>query len=139
MEDGIKNDEINRLIFSMHRLGCTYHRLHFPENVLLEIKLVISKGRWWDWLPDWAQLLRDFAKEIESASRACGMNRIDLTRRLLEISPSLEEEMNFISNGYFLLPLPSWEISQAIESWIFYHLRPSLRSILEMELDGKID
>lgn len=115
------------------------HLLHFPEDIYREIDASICKGRWWEWLPIWAHPLKIFSDEVATVAEICRVNKESLARRLIESSRQLIDDPFFKELNHLSAPVSSWEIAQAIESWIFYELRQCLVHIMKMELDGMID
>lgn len=111
-------------------------RFYFPEDVRRELEGTLAMGRWWEWLPSWAAPFTSFSEEVAVVAAACGVSRVELARRLLAGSTPLHESPVYcwVSEPYSQ-PVVLWEVVQAVESWIFYDLRPALRAVIELELD----
>lgn len=118
--------------------GCPH--LYYPEDIRQEYLTCLSKGKWWDWLPCWAGLLGEFAKEVQIVARACGWDKLELSKFLISSSDLPHEEnpiYAWVSEDAYphSREVTLWECSQAVQCWIFYHLRPQLNIFVERELD----
>lgn len=102
--------------------------------------MVLFVGKWWDWLPCWALPLREFAAEVRCVARAQGALPIDLAKRLMLAAAGGGGELEIwnIIEPYGP-PIATWEIMQLIDAWVFYDLRPALRMVAMLELDGIVD
>ena len=114
-------------------------RFYFPEDIRRDLEGTLAKGRWWEWLPGWAAPLSSFSNEVAVVAAACGVCRVALARRVLESSAPLHESPVYCwVSEPFSQPVALWEVVQAVESWVFYDLRPALRAIVELELDCRV-
>jgi len=110
-------------------------RFWYPELVAEELSGHIWRGRWWDWLPSWAQSLREFAEEVDIVAGAMKVDRVELARSLVSASNDAN------SNGIFSVlyetthPVPNWLVVLLVKEWIFYELRPELRFVMQRYLD----
>jgi hypothetical protein len=109
----------------------------YPEDVRREFLMVLFVGRWWDWLPCWVSPLREFSAEVAVVARAQGASPVDLARRLIAMAGGGPGELSMweVSEPHGP-PVRTWEVMQSIDSWVFYDLRPALRAVVMMELDG---
>lgn len=116
----------------------TLPRFYYSEQVQYELSGPIWRGRWWEWLPGWAEPLRDFSFEVAIVAKAMGIERIDLAQHLVEFCGEARENLIYKRvDELYAYPIPSWEIVQLVQEWIFYELRPLLRSYIELNLDGR--
>lgn len=113
--------------------------LIYPENVRREFEDVLLSGRWWNWMHPWMHAFCDFAAEVAVVARALGVVPQVLALRLLDLIDSCEESSILCWFDPDSPPVPAWEIGQVIEGWVFYFLRPALRAVVELELDGKVN
>lgn len=112
----------------------------YPEDVRREFLMVLFVGKWWDWLPCWAFPLREFAVEVKCVARALRVAPVELAKRLiLAAGGGLGELAIWELSEPYGPPVPSWEIAQVIDSWVFYDLRSALRAVVMLELDGIVD
>ena len=113
-------------------------RFYYAEQVQYELSGPVWRGRWWEWLPGWSGPLRDFSDEVAVVAKATGVERVDLARRLVDFCGDVRENVIYRRvNELYAFPIPSWEIAQLVEEWVFYELLPLLRSYIELNLDGR--
>ena len=110
-------------------------RFHYPEDIRREFRQVMLTGRWWGWLPCWAQPLRDFAAEVGVIARASRRDPVEFAKGLIEASGSRETSPLVDWFQDFDPPVVRWEVVQAVESWVFYDLRPVLQGFISTEFD----
>lgn len=117
--------------------GCPW--LFYPEDVKREFEATLACGRWWMWLPCWAFPMADFAREVALSAAACRVDQEEFARRILEAAAGAEGSPAYVWLGEPFTPMVAvWDVVQAVEAWIFYDLRPALRTILELELDCRV-
>jgi len=112
---------------------------YYPEDIRQEFLAILSRGKWWDWLPGWAFCVGDFANEVAVIANGCGWNKVELANYLI-MSSCLPHEENpiysWVGGDFMSHKVTFWECAYATRCWVFYYLRPELEVFISRELDG---
>ena len=110
---------------------------YYPEDIKREFLSIIYLGRWWEWMPCWALPIEKFSHEVAIVARAIGWKPVELARHIAAQAGSPEQSQVYQWVCDFNAPKVSLcECMQALESWIFYDLRPQLAFVVSAYLDG---
>ena len=81
-------------------------------------------------MPCWAFPLLSFREELQSVASGMRLKREDLAKKVIDVC-DLFAGMDGV--------VPTWEVVQRIEEWVFWNLRPALRAVMESEMDGLLN